>query len=102
MSNKSTKQSSVARRVSWFGSAGLAAVLLGICGAMSVLMTNRSREQLVTWVGDKTQAMADSVDAFDLTSRVLVDKFFISFKSEFDPEFTHTRWRRARELRHAR
>ncbi|WP_295643828.1 methyl-accepting chemotaxis protein [uncultured Methylibium sp.] len=82
-------QGSIARRISVIGSASLLVVLMLICGVMSVLATDRSRERIVTWVGDKTQSVADSIDAFDLTSRVLVEKFFSTFKQEFGPDFTH-------------
>ncbi|MBA3590005.1 Cache 3/Cache 2 fusion domain-containing protein [Methylibium sp.] len=87
MQTNQASQGSVARRISVIGSATLFAVLMLICGVMSVLFTNHAHERVVVWVGDKTQSVADAMDAFDLTARVSVDKFFVSFKSEFGPDF---------------
>jgi methyl-accepting chemotaxis protein len=80
---------SIATRISLVGSAGLAVVLLGICTLMSVLVTDRARQQVVTWVGDKTQSVADSADAFDMTSRAMVGRLFAVFKQDFDTTFEH-------------
>ncbi|MGA0611513.1 methyl-accepting chemotaxis protein [Caldimonas sp. KR1-144] len=88
MNLKSMSQGSVARRISIIGAASLFVVLMTISGVMSVIATGTSRERIVTWVGDKAQSVADSADAFDMTSRVLVDKFYASFKAEFGPTFT--------------
>ncbi len=79
---------SVARKASITGGLGLAVVLFGICAVMSVVAADRSRMRIITWVADKTQSVADSIDAFDMTSRVLVEKFFLSFKGEFTEAFT--------------
>jgi methyl-accepting chemotaxis protein len=78
---------SVARRVSIIGSASLAAVLLCVSVFMSVDLTGRERDWVAQWVGEKTQAIVNDVDAFDVTSRVLVDKFYTSFASGFAPDF---------------
>lgn len=80
---------SIATRISIVGSAGLAVVLLGICALMSVLVTVRARQQIVTWAGDKTQSLADSAEAFDMTSRVTVGRLFTVFKQDFDSSFVH-------------
>ena len=80
---------SIARKVSVVGSVGLALVLLAICTAMSVLMTRQTHERIVTWVGDKTQSIADSADAFDMTSRAMVERLFTVFKQDFDSSFVH-------------
>jgi len=79
---------SVARKVSITGALSLALVLFGICATMSLVAADRSRARIVTWVADKTQSVADSIDAFDMTSRVLVEKFFVSFKAEFTQPFS--------------
>ena len=71
---------SIARRISVIGSAGLALVLLGICAVMSVMLTGASRERIVTWVGDKTEAVVDAADAFDMSSRESVERLFTVFK----------------------
>jgi methyl-accepting chemotaxis protein-2 (aspartate sensor receptor) len=80
---------SIATKISIVGSAGLAVVLLGICALMSVLVTDRARQQIVTWAGDKTQSLADSAEAFDMTSRVTVVRLFTVFKQDFDSTFVH-------------
>ncbi|WP_457337916.1 methyl-accepting chemotaxis protein [Rhizobacter sp. P5_C2] len=79
---------SVARKVSIIGALSLSVVLFAICATMSLVAADRSRERIVTWVADKTQSVADSIDAFDMTSRVLVEKFFVNFKNEFKQPFT--------------
>ncbi len=79
---------SVARKVSITGALILALVLAVICVTMSVVAAERSRARIVTWIADKTQSVADLIDAFDITSRVLVEKFFINFKSEFKAPFS--------------
>ena len=56
---------------------------------MSVLVTERARQQVATWVGDKTQAVGDSADAFDMTSRAMVGRLFTVFKQDFDTTFVH-------------
>ena len=80
---------SIATRISIVGSTGLAIVLLGICALMSVLVTDRARQQIVTWAGDKTQSVSDSAEAFDMTSRVMVGRLFTVFKQDFDTTFVH-------------
>jgi methyl-accepting chemotaxis protein-2 (aspartate sensor receptor) len=89
MTSQRFLRSSIATRISLVGSAGLAIVLLGICTLMSVIVTDRARQQVVTWVGDKTQSVADSADAFDMTSRAMVGRLFTVFKQDFDTTFTH-------------
>ena len=80
---------SIARKVSVVGSVGLALVLLAICTAMSLMVTRQTHERIVTWVGDKTQSIADSADAFDMTSRAMVERLFTVLKQDFDSTFVH-------------
>ena len=80
---------SIATKVSIAGSTGLTVVLLGICALMSVLVTERARHQIETWAGDRTQSLADSAEAFDMTSRVTVGRLFTVFKQDFDTTFVH-------------
>src|SRR6218665_1065850 len=81
-------RNSVAHRVSVTGVITLILVLTGICTTMALVAAARSRARIVTWVADKTQSVADAVDAFDMTSRVLVEKFFQNFRSEFNQPFS--------------
>lgn len=79
---------SLVRRVSLIGVVSLAAVLLGISGAVSVLLTRVAHERVVSWVGDKAEAVVDAMNAMDDTSRTLVQRSFASFRQEFGPAFT--------------
>ncbi len=87
MNPSSSSNASLARRVSIIGSLGLAAVLLCLSLFMSVDLTGRERQRIAAWVGEKAQSLADSADALDTTSRVLVDRFYTSFASSFAPDF---------------
>ena len=80
--------SSVARRVAIVSTLGLAAVLLCVSAFMSADLTSRERRGIAARIGERVQSIADSIDALDSTSRVLVDKFYASFASDFAPEFT--------------
>jgi methyl-accepting chemotaxis protein-2 (aspartate sensor receptor) len=80
---------SIAKRFSVTGSLALAVVLLVVFSAMSLLITRHARENVVTWVGDKAQSVVESADAYDMTSRVTVERLFALFKQEFDPAFGH-------------
>jgi methyl-accepting chemotaxis protein-2 (aspartate sensor receptor) len=77
----------LARRVSLVGTFFVVAALLGVSLYMSVDLTARERQRIDAWVGEKTQSIADGADAFDSTSRLLVDKFYTSFAGGFAPPF---------------
>jgi methyl-accepting chemotaxis protein len=81
-------RSSIARRVAVVGTVGLALVLSGVSLFMSIDLTSRERAGIAARIGERVQSIADSIDALDSTSRVLVDKFYASFASGFDPAFT--------------
>jgi methyl-accepting chemotaxis protein-2 (aspartate sensor receptor) len=80
-------RSSIARRVAVVGTVGLAVVLLCVSLYLSFDLTGRERRGIAARVGERVQSIADSIDALDSTSRVLVDKFYASFASDFAPEF---------------
>ncbi|CAN5784794.1 methyl-accepting chemotaxis protein [soil metagenome] len=88
MSPSSLPARSLARRVSLIGGCSLALVLLSVSIFMSISLTARERHRVVAAVGDKVGAVVDGIDAFDVTSRVLVERFYASFASSFAPEFT--------------
>jgi len=88
MSKPPTSQTSVARKVSIAGALGLAIVLTGIVGVMSLVAAGTSRERLTNMVAEKAQSVANSADAFDATSRILVEKFFRNFKADFTQAFS--------------
>ena len=89
MAGPSLGGASIARRVSLIGAAVLALVLFCVCAATSVVLTRQSRERIVTWVGDKAQSVVDTSEAFDLTSRTMVERLFAIFKRDFDSSFEH-------------
>ncbi|HEY2929267.1 methyl-accepting chemotaxis protein [Piscinibacter sp.] len=89
MNDLTGSQGSIARKLSVTGCLTLAAVLISICAAMSVLTTNQSRDRVVTWVGDKAQSVSELADAFDASSRATVDRMYSVFKQDFDTTFTH-------------
>ncbi len=88
MSSIRQSTSSIARRVAIVGTLGLAAILLCVSLFLSVDLTARERRGIEARIGERVQSIADNVDALDTTSRVLVDKFYASFASDFAPEFT--------------
>ncbi len=88
MSTFSLHNSSIARRVAVVGTLGLAAILLCVSLFMSIDLTGRERRGVAARIGERVQSIADSIDALDMTSRVLVDRFYASFASDFAPEFT--------------
>ena len=88
MSTFDRSTASVARRVAVVGTFGLAAILLCVSLFMSVELTGRERRDVAARVGERVQSLADNLDAQDVTSRLLVDRFFTNFASAFAPEFT--------------
>ena len=88
MQNIDHSRSSIARRVAVVGTLGLALVLTCVSVFMAVDLTRRERAGVAERVGERVQSIADSIDALDTTSRVLVDKFYASFASAFDPAFS--------------
>jgi methyl-accepting chemotaxis protein len=81
------RQSSVARRVALLAVVMLAAVLALISGAMSVVAEASSRERLLEWTGDKAASVADSVDAFDATARMMTDRAYRPSRQKFGEKF---------------
>jgi len=86
---KTNSSSSIATKLSITGCLTLAAVLIGICAAMSVITARQSRERIVTWVGDKAISVGELADAFDSTSRMSIERMYGVFKQDFDTTFTH-------------
>ncbi len=79
---------SIARRVSLVGVVSLSVILLATSGIVSVMLTKVAHERVVSWVGDKTQSLIDTMHAMDDTSRTLVERSFGTFRQEFGPSFT--------------
>ncbi|WP_296812108.1 methyl-accepting chemotaxis protein, partial [Thiocapsa sp.] len=83
MTTPSFKYQSIARRLSLQAVGMLATVLLFISVLLAVVAEDRSRERIVVWAGDKAQAVADSVDAFDATARMMTDRAYRPFRQKF-------------------
>lgn len=82
-----TPRGSIARRVSVIGGLSAAAVLVLSTVVLSFMIGQSSRDQSIQWVDAKTTAVADSVAAFDTTSRGMAERLFSVFKSEFPGTF---------------
>jgi len=82
-----TPRSSVARRITLIGGAFLLAVLAGICAVMTVMLSKRAQERTVSWVDAKVESVAQAVDAYDQTAKLLVDRFFKVFGDQFGKNF---------------
>ena len=80
-------RASVARRITLFGGAFLLAVLAGICAVMTVMLSKRAQERTVSWVDAKVEAVAQALDAYDQTAKLLVERFFKVFGDQFGKNF---------------
>jgi methyl-accepting chemotaxis protein len=65
----------------------LALVLVSITVGLSYVAEKGSRDRIVTWVGDKTQSIAESIAAFDATSRLMTDRAYQPFRQKFADTF---------------
>ncbi|WP_284619744.1 methyl-accepting chemotaxis protein [Aquabacterium humicola] len=79
---------SVARRISLLGGAFLLLVLAGICAVMTAMLSKRAQERTVSWVDAKVEAVAQAMDAYDQTAKLLVERFFKVFGDQFGKAFT--------------
>ncbi|NRF67463.1 Cache 3/Cache 2 fusion domain-containing protein [Aquincola sp. S2] len=81
-------RASVARRITLIGGAFLLVVLAGICAVMTVMLSKRAQERTVSWVDAKVEAVAQAMDAYDQTAKLLVERFFKVFGDQFGKNFT--------------
>ena len=79
---------SIARRVSLFGAAGIAAVLIVMSAIISLLLSSSGDTRTRTWISDKTASLVDAIDAMDGAARQLVERNFGFFRAEFKGDFT--------------
>jgi len=82
------KRTSVARKISLFGGAFLVIVIAVICGVMTTMLARRAQERTVSWVDAKVEAVAQSVDVYDQTAKMLIERFFKVFGDQFGKNFT--------------
>jgi len=85
--NPTIRVQSLARTLTLQSVAMLAAALFGASLLMSIVAEDRSRERIVQGVGDKAQALADSIDASDMTARMMTDRAYRSFRGSFADQF---------------
>ncbi|MGC4367334.1 methyl-accepting chemotaxis protein [Hydrogenophaga sp. R2] len=87
MNPTTTPTTSVARRVALLAVAMLAVVLAILSGAMSLAVEKSSREQRVMMASEKARSVADSVDGFDATARMMTDRAYRPFRQKFAATF---------------
>jgi methyl-accepting chemotaxis protein len=80
-------QMPLSRKVPLLAIAILAVVLASITLVMSSVAEQGSRDRIVVWVGDKTQSIANSIDAFDTTARLMTDRAYKPFRKKFAESF---------------
>ncbi|MBL0918685.1 MAG: Cache 3/Cache 2 fusion domain-containing protein [Hydrogenophaga sp.] len=81
------KSASIARRLSLQAVAMLAITLAVISGGMALVAEDRSRVRAVEGAGEKASGLADSVDAFDATARLMTDRAYRPFRQKFAETF---------------
>ena len=87
MNPTTTPTTSVARRVALLAVAMLAVVLAVLSGALSLAVEKSSREQRVLMASEKARSVADSVDGFDATARMMTDRAYRPFRQKFAATF---------------
>jgi methyl-accepting chemotaxis protein-2 (aspartate sensor receptor) len=85
--NKTATTRSLARQLTLQAIALLAAVLTLATLLMSVVAADRSRDRIVLWVGDKSQSVADAIDATDTTARMMTARAYKPFRQQFAEQF---------------
>jgi methyl-accepting chemotaxis protein len=84
----SRTRTTVARRITLFGGAFLVVVIAVICSVMTTMLARRAQERTVSWVDAKVEAVAQTVDAYDQTAKLLIERFFKVFGDQFGKNFT--------------
>jgi len=87
-SSKSAVAGGVARKITLIGAAVLLAVIGTISALMTVMLAKRAQERTVSWVDAKIEAVAQALDAYDQTAKLLVERFFKVFGDQFGKNFT--------------
>ncbi len=78
---------SIARRLSLQAVALLAITLAVISAGMAMVAEKSSRERMAEVAGVKASSLADSVDAFDATARMMTDRAYRPFRQKFAETF---------------
>lgn len=70
-------------------SVALLVLCLALASAVATWGAQRKEQALVhAWVADKVSSVADSIDAFDATSRVMAERAFKGFREQFSSPFS--------------
>jgi len=80
-------KASVARKITLIGGAFLFAVIASISAVMTVMLSKRAQERTVSWADAKVETVAQTLDAYDQTAKMLVERFFKVFGDQFGRAF---------------
>ncbi|MCZ8072554.1 MAG: hypothetical protein O9341_00330, partial [Paucibacter sp.] len=82
------RPSSLARRVAWIGGLGVA-LLIGLTTlGLSLQSTGVERERAAALATSEAASVARMADAFDNSARLMVERFYNTFASEFQGSFS--------------
>ena len=79
---------SIAWRATALGCVALILVLGAIVAVLTVMTTDRARQQRVEWAQDRANGVAAAIDGIDLTSRTMVERVFPVLPSMVGKDFT--------------
>ncbi|OWQ93609.1 hypothetical protein CDN99_03885 [Roseateles aquatilis] len=82
--NSNAVRATVARRVSLWSSAAIAAMLVLICGALSWVLTNQARQRTVDYMSAEAASVARVADALDRTARDSANQLYQVLAGDFD------------------
>jgi methyl-accepting chemotaxis protein len=80
-------RSGVARKITLIGGALLLAVIGAISAVMATMLAKRAQERTVSWVEAKVEAVAQALDAYDQTAKMMAERFFKVFGDQFGKYF---------------
>ncbi len=69
-------RTSIAARLSVIGCAGLVVALASITSGLTVVLTDRARQQQAQWLHGRAEGVATAIDGIDLTSRTMVERAY--------------------------
>lgn len=75
------------RKITLIGGGVLLLVIACICALMTTMLSKRAKERTLSWADAKVEAVAQAVDAYDQTARLLVERFFKVFGDQFGRTF---------------
>ncbi|WP_343631498.1 Cache 3/Cache 2 fusion domain-containing protein [Roseateles sp.] len=81
--NMNAARATVARRVSLWSSAAIAAMLVLICGALSWVLTDQARQRTVDYMSAEAASVARVADALDRTARDSANRLYDVLAGDF-------------------